>query len=198
MNRRDAIKRTALLTGYALSASAVSAVLQGCQADPQQLALEEWTPQFFTKEEGHAVAYIGERILPKTDTPGAMDVNVHEFIDQIAGRCMEQEEQDRFKAGLTQLLADCEKEKGQPFLKCSAEDQLSFLNTQDQAAKALVESEAQLEEDERPFFLDLKQLVLLGYFTSEKVGTEVTAYLPIPGVNEACMPYEAGTPAWTF
>ncbi|NRA51701.1 MAG: gluconate 2-dehydrogenase subunit 3 family protein, partial [Phaeodactylibacter sp.] len=47
-------------------------------------------------------------------------------------------------------------------------------------------------------FLRLKQLVLLGYFTSEKIGTEVTAFQPIPGQYKPCIPYEEGQPAWTY
>ena len=197
MDRREAIKRTALLTGFAISASTISAVLQACQAETTS-NLVEWIPKFFSKEEGIALAEIGELILPATDTPGAKDVLAHEFVDHMASVCMTPEDQDRFKKGMVQLLADYQTQAGKAFIEATAEEQLAFLNGQDQAARTLVKENPDLSPEEAPFFLSLKQMILLGYFTSEKVGTEVTAYLPIPGENIACMPYEEGTPAWTF
>jgi hypothetical protein len=198
MDRREAIKRTALITGYALSASAITAVLQGCQPATKADQVAQWEPVFFSKEQGVALAEIGERVLPRTDTPGAKDVYVHEFIDQIAHQCMELEEQERLKAGYVQLLADCQQKNGKPFTECSQDEQLAFLNEQDQLARKYVEANPGLDEEAYPAWLSLKQLILLGYFTSEKVGTEVLAYLPIPGTNEPCIPYEAGTPAWSL
>lgn len=195
MDRREAIKRTALLTGFAISSSAVAGLLQGCQPEAKS-PLDSWAPKFFTKEEGLTLAEIGEAILPKTDTPGAKDVFVHEFVDLMVGDCYPPEGQQRFRAGMAQLMAGCEQANGKPFLDCSPEQQLAFLNEQDQSARAAVKANPYLDEESYPFFLKLKQLIMLGYFTSETVGKEVFAYDPVPGVNEACRPYEAGTPAW--
>lgn len=197
MDRRDAIKKTALLTGFALSTSTIAGILQGCQPE-QQSALDLWTPQFFTKEEGLALAEIGERIIPRTDTPGAQDVFVHEFVDQIANSCMDEEEQEKFKTGMKQLLADFQKETGKPLHESDPDTQLAFLNKADKVARDWAEANPDAEDEDMPFFLDLKQMVLVGYFSSEKIGTEVTAFLPIPGGYDPCMPYEVGTPAWTL
>lgn len=197
MDRRDAIKQTALLTGFALSTSVVAGILQGCQPEPRPVS-EPWQPRFFNQEEGALLADIGELILPRTDTPGAKDVGAHEMVDQIAHVCMDEEEQQRFRTGWDQLLADYEQARGQAFDTASAEEQLAYLNEVDQAARDHTEANPDLEDEEKPFFLDLKSLILFSYFSSEKVGTEVTAYLPIPGGYEGCMPYEAGTPAWTL
>lgn len=195
MDRREAIKRTALLTGFAISSSTIAGLLQGCQPEAKS-PLDSWAPSFFTKEEGLTVAEIGEVILPRTDTPGAKDVFTHEFVDLMVGDCYKQEEQQRFRDGLAQLMAGCEQANGKSFLDCSPEQQLAFLNEQDQAARATVEATPGLDKEDYPFFLTLKQLILLGYFTSETVGKEAFVYDPVPGVNEACRPYEAGTPDW--
>ena len=195
MDRREAIKRTALLTGFAISSSTIASLLQGCQAEARS-PLGSWTPAFFTKEEGLTLAEISECILPKTETPGAKDVFVHEFVDLIIADCSNQEEQKRFRDGLAELMAGCEQANGRPFVDCSPEERLAFLKEQDWAAPATGEGRPDLEEEDYPFFLRLKQLILLGYFTSEKVGTEVLAYDPVPGGYEPCRPYEAGTPGW--
>lgn len=197
MDRRTAIKQAALITGYAISATAVSAVWQSCQRDPAAAA-KVWKPVFFTAEQGPAIMEIGETILPATDTPGAKDVDVHAFVDQFAKDCLTEEEQAQFRAGLKQLLSDCEQQNGSSFLDCTAEQRLAFLNEQDASARQLVELNPVLPEEEYPFFLKLKEMVLMGYFTSERVGKEVTAFLPIPGKYEPCAPYEKGQPAWTI
>jgi hypothetical protein len=197
MNRRTAIKQAALITGYAISATAVSAVWQSCQRDPATAA-EAWKPVFFTAEEAAAITEIGESILPATDTPGAKDVDVHAFIDQFVKDCLKEEEQTQFRTGLKQLLSDCEQQNGKSFVDCTTEQRLAFLNEQDEAARQLVELNPGLPDEQYPFFLKLKEMVLMGYFTSEKVGKEVTAFLPVPGKFEPCTPYETGQPAWTI
>ncbi|MCB9048453.1 MAG: gluconate 2-dehydrogenase subunit 3 family protein [Lewinellaceae bacterium] len=195
MDRREAIKRTALLTGFAISSSTIASLLQGCQPEAKS-PLDAWTPKFFTKEQGVTLAEIGECILPKTDTPGAKDVFAHEFVDLMVADCKKPEDKELFRNGMAQLMAGCEQANGKSFLDCSPEQQLAFLNEQDQAARAVVDADPGLDDADYPFFLKLKQLILLGYFTSETVGKEVLVYDPVPGVNEACRPYEAGTPDW--
>lgn len=197
MDRRTAIKQAALITGYAISASAVSAVWQSCQRDPSK-ANASWTPAFFTPKQGVAVTEIAETILPATDTPGAKEVAVHKFVDQYAKDCLTVEEQAEFQAGIAQLLADCEAQNGKSFVDCSPEQRLSFLNAVDEQAKQLTAVNPGLEEEEYPVFLKLKGLVLMGYFTAEKIGKEITAFLPIPGKYKPCTPYEEGQPAWTI
>ena len=197
MDRREAIKQAALISGFAISGSIMSTLLQSCQSEAT-VAVEPWTPVFFTKEEGSALAEIGETILPKTDTPGAKDVLVHKYIDQAVAECMDEEDQEEFKTGFAALLADCQSSHQKSFMECDADTRLAFLNKHDKAAKAFMDANPDVEDEDIPFFINLKQMILFGYFTSEQVGTEVTAYLPIPGGYDPCMPYEEGTPIWTL
>lgn len=191
MKRRDAIKRTALMMGYALSASAISGVMSGCK--PEGVAVGDWKPVFFSAKQGNTVAEIAERILPATDTPGAKDVFVHEFIDLILADCYKAEEQEKFKKGLEKLNVDCQEAYGNSFLNCSRDQQLEILNQYDKEAKKIMD-----DGGEKPFFAMMKEMTLLGYFTSEKIGEEVLAYLPIPGEYQACIDYEEGTAAWSL
>ena len=46
------------------------------------------------------------------------------------------------------------------------------------------------------FFIQLKQLTLLGYFASERGATEALAYVQIPGSYEGCTTLEPGQKAW--
>lgn len=196
IDRREAIKRAALLSGFALSSSMMAGLMQSCQPEPRPEG-QVWKPVFFDEAQGKALAEIADTILPTTDTPGAKDVGVHEFIDRFVKDCVPEAMQLQAKAGLDELLSACQGANGKPFLDCSPEERLAFLNGLDAEARQLMEVNPGLTPEQTPFFMQLKQLVLLGYFTSEEVGTSVLAYSPVPGRYVPCPPYEAGQPAWT-
>ncbi len=165
-----------LLTGYALSASTVAAVMQGCQADTTT-AEGEWTPSFMSSDEARLVADIAETMLPHTgDSPGAKDVYVHRYIDVLLNDYASEKERTLFRQGLETFVSRCQEANGKAFTELGAEQQLSYLNEINSAA---LSNEAPGEFDQA--YLQLKQAVFMGYFSSEQVGTEVLAYDPIPG-----------------
>jgi hypothetical protein len=46
------------------------------------------------------------------------------------------------------------------------------------------------------YFRMMKELALLGYFTSEVGCTQALRYVESPGRFDACIPYTPGEPAW--
>src|SRR5438046_9804638 len=78
IDRREALRRAALLLGGALAAPTVAGVLAGCKA--REVPEGAWTPRALSAEQADLVATIAEHILPETDTPGARAVGVHRFI----------------------------------------------------------------------------------------------------------------------
>lgn len=204
MTRREIIKRTALISGYALSASVIQGILSGCQAEGQP----EWVPQFFSEEQGRWLAEMGETILPQTaDSPGAKDVSVHEFIDLMVNHIFIPKDKENFKAGLDALNQRAMAAYGKAVDQISADQRLEFLNKEDAQAKTELEAleanppavvEGEAPYDKRPFFIQFKQLVIAGYFTSEKVGTEVLAFDPIPGEFNGCIPLSDVGKAWAI
>ena len=180
MTRREAIQRTALMMGYTISASAMVGVLNGCQAERTPV----WAPSFLSEEQGAAVMQIADRLLPKTETPGAIDVGVPEFIDKMLEGYYNEEEKQLFLDGLSQLDKDCMTAYKNNFADCTTEQQNEILQQLDQAA-----FDARQKGDRKPsFFPLLKEMTFLGYFTSEIVGTEVLNYDPIPGNYDGCIP----------
>ncbi|MEM7660073.1 MAG: gluconate 2-dehydrogenase subunit 3 family protein, partial [Bacteroidota bacterium] len=151
MNRRDALKQTALMLGYAVSASAVAGVMAGCQASE----VDNWQPAFLNKDQGKLVAEMAERILPATDTPGAKDVGVHAFIDSMLQDHLSEEEITNFMAGIPKVDAAAKELFNKPFV--SLED-----SQKDEVLNRLV---AEGEGNPKDFFNQMRQLTVLGYFT---------------------------------
>src|SRR6478736_1902498 len=186
IDRREALRKTALLMGAAVSASAMSGILQGCKAAPDLT----YTPQFFKEDHARIVMEVAEIFIPKTDTPGAKDVGVPGFIDQILKECYKKEDQDRFIAGLTAFDEEAKPAYGDSFIDCTPEQQVELvIKTQGAAFTEAKEN----KEAKRPFILMTKELTLLGFFTSEPGATQVLQYIAVPGAYKGCIPLkEAG------
>jgi gluconate 2-dehydrogenase gamma chain len=187
MDRREAIRRTALLMGGVISAPAIAAILNGCKADPKV----DWKPSFFTDQQAVLVSQVAEIIIPKTDTPGAKDVGVPAFIDLVLKDCYSKEDQDRFLSGLTEFDQRADSDFGDSFIDMSAEQQQALVKKVHDAAL-----EIELTTDpapKRPFILMMKELTMLGFFTSQVGATQVLQYDPVPGAYKGCIPVsEAG------
>lgn len=186
IDRREALRKTALLMGAAVSASALTGILQGCKATPELT----YTPQFFTEDQARIVMEVAEIIIPKTDTPGAKDAGVPGFIDIMLKDCYKKEDQDRFISGLATFDEEAKKAYGDSFIYCKSEQQVELV-TKTHAA-ALAEAKEN-REAKRPFILMAKELTLLGFFTSEPGATQVLQYVAVPGSYKGCIPLaEAG------
>jgi len=182
IDRREALRKTALLMGAAVSASALTGILQGCKATPELT----YTPQFFTDDQARIITEVAEIIIPRTDTPGAKDTGVPGFIDLMLKDCYSKEDQDRFLAGLTAFDEEAKKAYGDSFIYCKPEQQVELVKK--------IHSEALAKKEEkRPFILMAKELTLLGFFTSEPGATQVLQYVAVPGSYKGCIPLaEAG------
>ena len=184
MNRREAIRRTALLLGVAVSPSLVSGVLRAQPAAPAAGGKRV----YLTSKQSEIVGAVAERILPRTDTPGAIDVGVPAFIDLMYGEFMTVEEQQMFYVGLAEVEIKGMAAHGREFARLAPAQQDEVLT------KIAVAAQAR----EKSFFQLARELTLLGYFSSETVGKTVLHYDPVPGRFDACIPLsEVGNAAWT-
>lgn len=183
MTRRDAIKRTTFLMGATLSASAITGILSGCQPEPTG---PNWTPEHFTKEQGKLIMELANQIIPTTDTPGAVDVGVHSFIDGMVKNYYDAKNQKKFMDGLAQFSADAQEANGKAFLDLNNEEKIAYLTKIDAAAFESLED----NEGGRPFWTKLKGLTLTGFYISEVGATEVLQYSHVPGKWEGCVTME--------
>jgi hypothetical protein len=167
----------AVTAGAWTSASAAAALsAAGAAATPQSAG--------FTKPELRILTMAADVIVPVTDTPGAVAAGVPTFIDALARHWMLPEELAQFRAGLADLDKRAQQRFKRGFAPCTpaqAADILQALRASSPYEGRTFELAARIEDPKAPFYLRLRDLVVLGYFTSEIGSTKELRYVAVPG-----------------
>lgn len=184
MNRRDALKSVVLMMGGTMIGA--TAILTGCAPDTQINDLN------FTPDDLAFLDEIGETIIPTTDTPGAKAAKIGEFMQMMVKDCYDADQQKSFIDGLNTLRKEFKGEKGTDFMEAGSEDRLAFLNGMQEKYKAS-------GDDRQPIVINmLRDLTLLGYFTSEIGATQALRFVEAPGRFDPCIDYKKGDKAWAI
>jgi len=184
ISRREAVRRTVLLLGAAVSPSLLACV---DRARPARTAAAG-AAAHLSAQQFAAAAAIADRILPRTDTPGALDVGVPSFIDLAYGEFMTADERRMLGEGLAALDADSVAAHGSSFSSLTP-------SQQDEQMRALAKASQALDKS---FFRQIRDVTVLAYFTSEEVGRRVLHYDPVPGRFDPCVPIsDVGNIVWT-
>lgn len=197
MNRREALKRVAWLMGGTVSASAILGIRKGYSATTPAGT----KPVVLTQAQMNTVSAVTEIIIPRTDTPGAVDVGVPGFIDLMLKDVYSQQDRERYLAGLAEFDAAAQTGQGKEFRALEPAQQVALVRKFHDAA---VIEEQRLSRPKqhppRPFILMTKELTLLGFFTSQAGATQVLQYVAIPGSYHGCLPIQqAGNgKTWAF
>lgn len=166
MNRRDAIAHTAWLLGGVFSAPTLQAMNRWEQVSAQA---DSTRVSFWAESQRAILERMADLIIPRTNTPGALDVGVPAFMELMVRDCYTKPAQATFATGLAAL----------------DNSQFLTLNPEQQTA-ALKQLEAESQKSTTPtFWLMAKELILLGYYTSEAGIKASFDYQPIPGRFEA-------------
>ena len=216
MKRRNALKNMGMAMGLTVATPTLLSLLQSCQQDSGP----EWTPVFFSPEQGGVLITLVDLILPKTDTPSASEVGVHTFIDRYMDEVAAPEDQELSKAGfaafIKQALSDSGKsaaedltaEDLEPVLAAAlakrGPDEEAVLFESINSYKEAVASGAAAELEEAigvySFANNLRGACIWSYKSSETIGEEVLAYLPVPGEYIPCgdLTELTGGKAWSI
>lgn len=198
VTRREAILRvSAMLGGVALVGQ--GAMLAGCAPAPQS---ETPSPQgapvgddaLFSEEDIALLDEIAETILPETETPGAKAAGVGPFMALMVTDCYWPDEQRIFRDGMQAIDAQSMKLYGAVFRQATPVQRLALLESLD--AEQLAWMESRSKDAPAHYFRMMKELTLLGYFTSEIGYTEAMRYAETPGRFDPCAPYEPGETQW--
>lgn len=215
MDRRKALKNMGMSLGYVVATPTLISIVQSCKEENPL----EWAPDFFSKEEGTVISHLVDIILPKTDTPSATEVQVNLFIDRFADKVMQDRQQQFLKMTMgkfiNKALADSSKKNAGELepkdlehvlfstLKLTKEKQKSNLEAIEIYQGKIAEGKKSTLEDQvaqYAFANSLRGLTILGYKTSEYVGENVLAYLPVPGEYVSCGDTQklTGGKAWSL
>ena len=207
MNRREAIQRAALVLGGTVSAPVILGVLESCarKAEP------DWKPAVLSREALAVVSQVVDIMLPRTDTPGALDVGVPAFIDTMLKEAYPREARSHYLEGLREFDAAARQAHGKGFVELGASQQRALVHRFQAAAiadarAASVQAQEEVVREVRnpaplaqgtqlpaatrkpSFILTTRELTLLGFFTSRPGATQVLQYVAIPGAYHGCLP----------
>lgn len=190
MNRRDAIKKAAILLGGTLSAPSLMAMSRWEQKNVQNPA--GGLLFNLTETQRRIVAEVAEMIIPKTDTVGAKDVGVPSFIELMLKDCYDQPEHVSFMEGVTTLeqakFLEMDASKRTETLKKLEADTKTVMKAREVKQTKMGDNDDKEEMKAvpkgLPFWRLMKELTLLGYFTSEGGIKASFEYVQIPSKLE--------------
>lgn len=207
MNRRDAIGRVGLILGGTVIGAEffISGCKSGSTLNTDDLSTPETTA--FLDE-------VGDTILPETKTPGAKAAKIGAFMAVMVKDCYTEPDQKVFKEGISKLDEASSKKFSKKFMEATPAQRTELLTELDKEAKEYAAKKGKDAEDDKikhkddkdykapdvpnHYFTMMKQLTVLGYFTSEVGATKALRYVPVPGKYIGDYPYKKGDHAWAL
>ena len=200
LNRREAIRRvSALLGGVAFAGG--SGLLAAVEKPGSARVA---TPGEFTAEQIAFLDEIAETILPATKTAGAKAAKTGAFMALMVTDAYSPAEQKIFREGMRSVETAMKEAGNGSFMHSTPQGRLAVLTAFDHEQKRVMDARQAADREtadrakKQPahFFRMMKELALLGYFTSEIGCTKVLRYVESPGRYDPCIPYMPGEPAW--
>ncbi|ATP57728.1 twin-arginine translocation pathway signal protein [Pedobacter ginsengisoli] len=219
MDRREAVRNMAFLMGGALSATTIGVFLDSCNSPSTKTS-----GNLFDDNQLKLITEVADIIIPTTSSPGAKAAGVGPFIALMVKDCYPEDAQKAFVKGLDALEGQSKDEFKKSFLEISPEQRTQLLsklreetitatkaeqealdkqNSDPDKAKSQTENAgfASILPKDKPkteprFFSIIRDLTLLGYFTSEIGATKAMAYVDIPGRYDGCVDLKPGQKVW--
>lgn len=201
MNRREFLQCAAILI------SGSSAAQLGFSLSEEQQVYLASAPDYnthkvnyFSSAQREIVAAMAEVIIPRTETPGAIDAGVPHYIELMVADWFKDDERAIFDAGLAHMEKQIPVEYGKPFVQLTAKEQLKILEDLEGAASdspwyELGNVQRDFVED-APFICQVKELTIWGFFTSEEGGSQVLRYDPMPMYFDGDIPLSPEDSSW--
>lgn len=139
---------------------------------------------FFTDEQRKIITAISDVIIPKTETPGAIEAGVPRFIELMVSDWLTEDEKNIFETGMKDIEFRIPKEFGAPFYQLNKREQLAILEKlESESSNSTWYDLGNIVRDfvnDAPFICQVKELTIWGFFTSEVGGKQVLRYNPMP------------------
>jgi len=166
MNRRDLLKKGVYgLAGVSLSSTLIS-TLQSCSS------IEKYSPHYFSKTEFSLLSNIVDFLIPKTETPGALEMKVPQFIDIIISETYNNESKNNFSNKLKLLIEDFKS------------NNIDLSNYNSMKSKFVNDFNNKTHQE---IYNQIRDLTVWGFKTSKEIALNVLNYNPIPGYQLGCV-----------
>lgn len=206
LTRREAVQRVAALLGGAALVGGDRLFAFSFEPAVMESVMAQGTAAF-TAADVAVLDEIAETILPETSTPGAKAAKVGAFMALMVSEVYDERARQVFQQGLRQLEDACRQAHAVPFMQASAAQRLSLVEALDREQHAVMEDRAPKRRVRAPaaapasdepahYFRMMKELTLLGYFTSEIGYTRAMRYIESPGRFEPNAPHSPGDKSW--
>jgi hypothetical protein len=196
MDRREALRLLATGAALQLPPGKLFAALREARA----LLASETPASTLTPQQKATVTVMAELILPRTDTPGATDVGVSDFVDLMLTEWYDEPERTRFLNGLSDVDERTNALFGKSFTDSSPEQQAKILTElgektmPDGMARGQGRRRGSSQRTPGNFYLMLRHLTLTAYYTSEAGATEALHFQIIPDSHEGCAEIPSAKP----
>ena len=138
-----------------------------------------------TPSRARVMEALAEVIIPATDTPGASEAGVTGFVAALVDGWLDDDDRDRFLAGLDTVDPACRERFGSPFAECAPGEQAAFVRGLDEELTRLRDDPA--ADETHHFFHDVKRFTITAWFTSD-VGLDAIGYRTTFRTFEGCAP----------
>ena len=187
MNRRKLLLSALVAAGIQLNPQLADAIAAG-------VADGDAPEQGLTAAQRKTLVRMIDLLIPATDTPGALDAGVPDFVERMIFAWLDEEERTSFVGEIDAVDKQSVANSGIAFADAEQSDCLAIMEALDKkqiwpfypSSKPM------------PFFARFKELAVAGFFTSEVGATLVLRYNPVPGLFNGCTPYKEGDPAWYY
>ena len=144
------------------------------------------------------IADLAEVIIPATNTPGAKDVKVEDFIIKFILNCEDKKEQDTFLRGLNEVDEFTFEKYKSSFMDCKTDEKIAIVKHFERKEMnfSKIINKIRIKLFGRPFYCQLKELTVIGYCTSEIGATVGLAYDYVPVTYDPCTPLLKSQRSW--
>ncbi len=206
ITRRDVIQRVAAMLGGAALVGGDQLLAFSFDDEAFARAMAQGVGAF-TVADVALLDEIAETILPETSTPGAKAAKTGAFMALMVTDVYSEAAQRVFGDGLRSVDEACRRAHGTAFMQATPAQRLTVVEALDREQKQAMDARVPAPSNRAPapsasndepahYFRMMKELALLGFFTSEIGCTKALRYIEAPGRFDPCAPHKPGDRSW--
>jgi len=217
ITRRDVIQRVAAMLGGAALVGGDRLLAFSFDDEAFTRAMAQGVGVFSAADVA-LLDEIAETILPETSTPGAKAAKTGAFMALMVTDVYSEAAQRVFGNGMRSVDEACRRTHGTPFMQATPAERLTVVDALDREQKQVMDARVaapsnrapapsafapensstlpRIEPEPAHYFRMMKELALLGYFTSEIGCTKALRYIESPGRFDPCAPHKPGDRSW--